>query len=80
MGLELFVHHKDAKSFYEAVQIQCPLCLRMWTAMGIPSVLHATAFNRPHRWSYNFSGAICTIWLFSRFLNRNRSLVRSLFA
>lgn len=24
--------------------------------MGIPSVLHATAFNRPHRWSYNFSG------------------------
>lgn len=56
MGFQLFVHHKDAKSFDEAVQIQCPLCLRLWTAIGTPSVLHATAFNRPHRWSYNLSG------------------------
>ena len=42
-----YVHHADAESFRRALKLPCPLCVRIWTAMGRPTVHAGTRFHPP---------------------------------
>lgn len=47
--IERYLHHKDADSFEKALEVQCPLCVRLWGGMGHPSPLGSTTFEKPHQ-------------------------------
>jgi hypothetical protein len=50
----LSVHHPDAQSFRQALDLQCPLCVRLWTAMKKPTKLHDTIYFEPFTMPYLF--------------------------
>ncbi|XPS69738.1 hypothetical protein M3J09_001997 [Ascochyta lentis] len=46
-GDKVYLHHRDAKSFEQALELQCPSCVRIWAGMGSPSPLAGTKFIGP---------------------------------
>ena len=38
----LYLHHPNAHSFKQALEMQCPLCVRIWMEMEQPTLLTST--------------------------------------
>ncbi|KAJ4984167.1 heterokaryon incompatibility protein [Stagonosporopsis vannaccii] len=46
-GAQVYLHHADASSFRDALELQCPLCVRLRAMMGPFASLTGTGFNEP---------------------------------